>query len=142
MALGVVFGLACSLMLKHSRLNEYPEIESCLIILIAYTSYFFSNGLTMSGAYESASNSFAKLILYPRHRIAAVLRYHSQALCVPQHVEALSKNEQVHLCKSRANLRKLYLHLPWTQSIHSNGLGLQAPLHCRYLREHRIDIRE
>lgn len=49
MALGVIFGLACSLMLKHSRLNEYPEIESCLIILIAYTSYFFSNGLTMSG---------------------------------------------------------------------------------------------
>lgn len=49
MALGVVFGLACSLMLKHSRLNEYPELESCLVILIAYTSYFFSNGLTMSG---------------------------------------------------------------------------------------------
>lgn len=49
MALGVVFGLACSLMLKHSRLNEYPGIESCLVILIAYTSYFFSNGLTMSG---------------------------------------------------------------------------------------------
>nr|ASF90256.1 hypothetical protein SPAR04614 [Bartheletia paradoxa] len=49
MALGVMFGLACSLMLKHSSLNLYPGIESCLVTLIAYTSYFFSNGLTMSG---------------------------------------------------------------------------------------------
>lgn len=68
MALGVFFGLSCSLMLKHSELGEssplrereqhaddyrtgrYTEIESCLVFLIAYTSYFFSNALTMSGA--------------------------------------------------------------------------------------------
>ncbi|KAH9821316.1 Sodium/hydrogen exchanger family-domain-containing protein [Melampsora americana] len=49
MALGVVFGLTCSLMLKHSRVSHFPEIESCLVLLIAYTSYFFSNALTMSG---------------------------------------------------------------------------------------------
>ncbi|KIO26378.1 hypothetical protein M407DRAFT_235197 [Tulasnella calospora MUT 4182] len=49
MALGVVFGLGCSLALKHSNLNLYPGIESCLVALIAYTSYFFSNGLHMSG---------------------------------------------------------------------------------------------
>ncbi|CAE6394854.1 unnamed protein product [Rhizoctonia solani] len=49
MALGVVFGLGCSLMLKHSSLTLYPGIESCLVALIAYTSYFFSNGLHMSG---------------------------------------------------------------------------------------------
>ncbi|KAG0141039.1 hypothetical protein CROQUDRAFT_664372 [Cronartium quercuum f. sp. fusiforme G11] len=49
MALGVVFGLSCSLMLKHSRVSQFPEIESCLVLLIAYTSYFFSNALTMSG---------------------------------------------------------------------------------------------
>ncbi|KAG8900964.1 monovalent cation:H+ antiporter, CPA1 (nhx1) [Tulasnella sp. 408] len=49
MALGVVFGLGCSLGLKHSNLNMYPGIESCLVALIAYTSYFFSNGLHMSG---------------------------------------------------------------------------------------------
>ncbi|EGG03064.1 uncharacterized protein MELLADRAFT_117394 [Melampsora larici-populina 98AG31] len=49
MALGVVFGLSCSLMLKHSRVSHFPEIESCLVLLIAYTSYFFSNALTMSG---------------------------------------------------------------------------------------------
>lgn len=76
MALGVIFGLSCSLMLKHSELGEflfrslvvagrkkltllpsetgrYTEIESCLVFLIAYTSYFFSNALTMSGSFPS-----------------------------------------------------------------------------------------
>ncbi|SCZ99800.1 BZ3501_MvSof-1269-A2-R1_Chr12-2g03502 [Microbotryum saponariae] len=51
MLLGVVFGLACSLMLKHSELGRYTEIESCLVFLIAYTSYFFSNAVTMSGQF-------------------------------------------------------------------------------------------
>ncbi|KZV93671.1 sodium/hydrogen exchanger [Exidia glandulosa HHB12029] len=49
MAMGVAFGLACSLVLKHSSLNLFSRIESCLIALIAYTCYFFSNGLGMSG---------------------------------------------------------------------------------------------
>lgn len=49
MALGISFGLGCSLMLKHSRLNSYPQLESSLVALIAYTSYFFSNAVTMSG---------------------------------------------------------------------------------------------
>lgn len=49
MALGICFGLGCSLMLKHSRLSYYPTLESCLVLLIAYTSYFFSNSVTMSG---------------------------------------------------------------------------------------------
>ncbi|KAG6336304.1 hypothetical protein ID866_2780 [Astraeus odoratus] len=49
MALGVSFGLGMSLVLKHSSLNLYPSIESCLVALCAYTCYFFSNGLSMSG---------------------------------------------------------------------------------------------
>lgn len=49
MALGVSFGLGTSLLLKHSSLNLYPGIESCLVALSAYTCYFFSNGLSMSG---------------------------------------------------------------------------------------------
>jgi sodium/hydrogen exchanger-like protein 6/7 len=36
-------------MLKHSYLHLYPSIESCLVALSAYTCYFFSNGLSMSG---------------------------------------------------------------------------------------------
>ena len=49
MALGVVFGLAMSLILKHSSLSLYPSIETCLVALCAYMCYFFSNGMTMSG---------------------------------------------------------------------------------------------
>lgn len=49
MALGVAFGLMCSLGLKHSHLSSYPAIESCIVALVAYTSYFFSNGVMMSG---------------------------------------------------------------------------------------------
>lgn len=51
MFLGVAFGLCCSLGLKHSHLASYPHIESCLVALVAYTSYFFSNGLSMSGEF-------------------------------------------------------------------------------------------
>src|SRR6266498_3248012 len=36
-------------MLKHSRLYKYPSIESCIIALMAYSSYLFSNGLYLSG---------------------------------------------------------------------------------------------
>lgn len=49
MLLGVAFGLACSLGLKHSHLATYPQIESCLVALVAYTSYFFSNACHKSG---------------------------------------------------------------------------------------------
>ncbi|KAG2361015.1 Sodium/hydrogen exchanger family-domain-containing protein [Suillus spraguei] len=49
MALGVSFGLAMSLVLKHSSMSLYPSIESCLVALCAYTCYFLSNGLSMSG---------------------------------------------------------------------------------------------
>ncbi|KAF8064290.1 sodium/hydrogen exchanger [Lyophyllum atratum] len=49
LALGVSFGLGMSLILKHSSLHLFPSIESCLIPLCAYTCYFFSTGLEMSG---------------------------------------------------------------------------------------------
>lgn len=49
MAMGVAIGLFTSLILKHSHLALYPSIESCLVALLAYISYFFSNGLHMSG---------------------------------------------------------------------------------------------
>lgn len=49
MALGVMFGLAMSLTLKHSSLSLYPSIETCLVALCAYTCYFFSNGMSKSG---------------------------------------------------------------------------------------------
>lgn len=47
--IGVVIGVATALLLKHTYVRRFPKIESCLIVLIAYASYFLSNGLHMSG---------------------------------------------------------------------------------------------
>lgn len=47
--IGVLIGIIVALLLKHTHIRRYPQIESCLVLLIAYESYFFSNGCHMSG---------------------------------------------------------------------------------------------
>lgn len=47
--IGVIVGISTALGLKYTYVRRFPKIESCLIVLIAYASYFFSNGLHMSG---------------------------------------------------------------------------------------------
>ncbi|KAJ1536820.1 monovalent cation:H+ antiporter, CPA1 (nhx1) [Nowakowskiella sp. JEL0078] len=47
--IGVVIALIGALMLKHSKLHNYPSLESCLISLLAYSSYLLSNGIQLSG---------------------------------------------------------------------------------------------
>ncbi|KAI6792418.1 sodium/hydrogen exchanger [Hortaea werneckii] len=47
--IGVVIGLLTSLLLKLTHVRREPKIESCVIILIAYASYFFANAIHMSG---------------------------------------------------------------------------------------------
>ena len=47
--LGVVVGIGTALLLKYTLVRRFPKIESCLVILIAYASYYFANGATMSG---------------------------------------------------------------------------------------------
>ena len=42
-------GVLIALVLKHSHIRRYPQIETCLVLLFAYESYFFSNGCHMSG---------------------------------------------------------------------------------------------
>lgn len=49
LVIGVVVGIGTALALKYTHVRRQPKIESCLIILIAYSSYFFSNGVYMSG---------------------------------------------------------------------------------------------
>ncbi|TKA68717.1 hypothetical protein B0A55_09335 [Friedmanniomyces simplex] len=49
LVIGLVIGLATSLLLKMTHVRREPKIESCLIILIAYASYFFANSIHMSG---------------------------------------------------------------------------------------------
>ncbi|KAI9314786.1 sodium/hydrogen exchanger 3 [Dichotomocladium elegans] len=47
--IGVLFGIMVALMLKYSELYRYPSIETCLVALMAYSSYLFSNATQMSG---------------------------------------------------------------------------------------------
>lgn len=49
MVVGLLVGIATALGLKYTHVRRMPKIESCLIILIAYASYFFSNGVHLSG---------------------------------------------------------------------------------------------
>lgn len=47
--IGILFGVLVALMLKYSQLYKFASIESCLVLLLAYSSYFFSNATQMSG---------------------------------------------------------------------------------------------
>ncbi|KIW71678.1 sodium/hydrogen exchanger 3, variant [Phialophora macrospora] len=49
LVIGVVVGIGTALALKYTFVRRFPRIESSLIVLIAYASYFFSNGVHMSG---------------------------------------------------------------------------------------------
>ena len=49
LVIGVFVGIATALVLKYTHVRREPKIEGCLIVLIAYASYFFSNGVHMSG---------------------------------------------------------------------------------------------
>jgi solute carrier family 9 (sodium/hydrogen exchanger), member 6/7 len=47
--IGILIGILVALILKHSHIRRYPQIETCMVLLFAYESYFFSNGAHMSG---------------------------------------------------------------------------------------------
>ena len=49
--IGLAVGIGTALLLKFTLVRRFPKIESCLIILIAYASYYFANGALMSGQY-------------------------------------------------------------------------------------------
>jgi NhaP-type Na+/H+ or K+/H+ antiporter len=48
-AIGVGVALLAALLLKHADLFRHPAIESCVVILLAYSTYLLSNATEMSG---------------------------------------------------------------------------------------------
>jgi sodium/hydrogen exchanger-like protein 6/7 len=56
--IGLLIGLATSLLLKFTHIRRDPKIESCVIILIAYASYFFANAIHMSGKHTYSIATF------------------------------------------------------------------------------------
>jgi sodium/hydrogen exchanger-like protein 6/7 len=55
LTIGVSSGLGTALLLKFTKLSEFPGTEACIITLIAYGTYFFSNAVHMSGIYTNIS---------------------------------------------------------------------------------------
>ncbi|KAL7930060.1 Sodium/hydrogen exchanger family domain-containing protein [Trichoderma chlorosporum] len=49
MLIGIVVGIGTALLLKFTYVRRFPKIESCLIVLIAYATYFFSHSIHASG---------------------------------------------------------------------------------------------
>ncbi|KAI0166080.1 Sodium/hydrogen exchanger family-domain-containing protein [Xylariaceae sp. FL1272] len=49
LGIGVAVGVGTALVLKFTYVRRYPHIETCLIVLITYASYFFSQAVKMSG---------------------------------------------------------------------------------------------
>lgn len=49
LVIGAAVGIGTALGLKYTYVRRYPKIESCLIVLIAYATYFFSQAIHMSG---------------------------------------------------------------------------------------------
>ncbi|KGQ05411.1 Endosomal/prevacuolar sodium/hydrogen exchanger [Beauveria bassiana D1-5] len=47
--IGVIAGVGTALLLKFTYVRRFPKTESCVIILIAYGTYFFSHGVHLSG---------------------------------------------------------------------------------------------
>jgi sodium/hydrogen exchanger-like protein 6/7 len=47
--IGVFVGIGTALALKYTHVRQFPKIETCLIILVAYATYFFSSACNMSG---------------------------------------------------------------------------------------------
>jgi hypothetical protein len=74
------------------------------------------------------------MILNPyRNCIVAILRYHTEALCVREHVVSVQENNKVPVPSSCAAVRELYLYLPWIDPFHGDRSGLQAAFHSFYL---------
>jgi solute carrier family 9 (sodium/hydrogen exchanger), member 6/7 len=48
--IGILVGVSTALILKFTYLRRYPQIESCLVVLISYATYFLAQALPkMSG---------------------------------------------------------------------------------------------
>lgn len=46
---GLVFGLICSYLCKHTQMRKYPEYEIAMIFLFAYGSFSFAESVELSG---------------------------------------------------------------------------------------------
>ena len=121
--IGLVVGIGTSLLLKYTLVRRFPKIESCLIILIAYASYFFANAVHLSGQ-VTKENCHRSMLTLRRYCVVAILWYLLKALCLPQHVAENTANNEVHLSNHGSVVRKLHFHLLGSYTIFRDWSGV------------------
>lgn len=131
LVIGVVVGILTALGLKYTFVRRYPKIESCLIVLIAYASYFFSNGLHMSGM-QSYHVAYYGELTSSRHRVTPILRNHHEALRLLQHVSSHAAHYEVSLPSPRTTVGELHLYLPWTFAVYRHQAPISAAAHYHH----------
>ena len=128
--LGVVYGLGCSLLLKHSQLGRFPELESCVVMLIAYTSYFFSNTVEMSGI---VSRLFCGITM--KH-----YAYHNMSLRTQRTTKYIFQT-LASVCVVQSMLttavRKLYFYLSWPKLVHGRRPCVPSASYCLFASRRR-----
>ncbi|KAI9248402.1 sodium/hydrogen exchanger 3 [Sporodiniella umbellata] len=78
--IGILFGVLVALMMKYSELYRFPNIEACLVLLMAYSSYFFSNAIQMSSI---VSLLFTGITLkhYAYDNLSVKSKYATKSMC-------------------------------------------------------------
>jgi sodium/hydrogen exchanger-like protein 6/7 len=126
LVVGLIIGMATSLLLKFTYLRRFPKTESCIIILIAYMSYFFSNAVQLSGKLIRVGKCYTNR---RRYCVASVLRNLSEALCLSQHVPPNPAHHKVCLPNYSSALGKFHLHLLGVVAFHRANARLQATIY-------------
>ena len=134
--IGVIVGIGTALWLKYTFIRRFPRIESCLILLIAYASYFFSTAVHMSGKHITMPDANGSTDSKLRYCVPLILRHHPQTLRILQHVATNPIDHQIRFSSSFPALRKFHLHLPWPHTLHRDRSRIQTFIHPRHDRGH------
>lgn len=91
-AIGVSLALLTALLLKYTELRKFPSIESCIVALLAYSTYLLSNAIQLSGRLM-----YIEMILdlIFRNRLITILWYGHETLRLWQPVNYFQENNTV-----------------------------------------------
>lgn len=92
--IGVLFGVGTALALKFTYIRRYPQIETCMVVLVSYASYFFAQAVRQSGTDCP--------IHYPLH-MNQELKLERQASCHYYFVVSLSNTMLISTCRDEHN---------------------------------------
>ena len=114
--LGVLFALTLALVFKRVHtFSEAPLVETCLIILVGYSSYLLPEILELSGLMITNLLNVAHYALsfIIRYNVSVQLRYGAVPLCVPKPLRNIAKRHDFDFRCSLLHCRNFRFHVPW-----------------------------